>query len=370
MNTKFLKSFLLITLLFSLTNIVFAADSIAGPENILPGLQTPQSQLQKGKPLQSQPAPKLTQYDKITEIVPPVSCDFQAAPKPDYSAQFLSVRKKGLVAKKELFETEVFVTNLGNEPWFSTDSGCGKNIVNLGTDYDRDRASVFAPKNLIWESNWQGENRIKLDNKRVDPGQIATFTFWNQAPEQEGVYREYFTPVMEGVKWLDGGAFGYDVTVGNANIDPALKDTFAIVQKSINLSTLNFSGEKNIEVDISSQRLFIKIGDTVVRTFIVSTGLPRTPTPISNNLKILIKQEVRVAASTPHYIMPKYMMFKAGGYGFHALPSLANDRGVFWREALNHIGTPRSHGCIRLLPQDAALFFNWAEIGTKVAIHS
>jgi len=67
--------------------------------------------------------------------------------------------------------------------------------------------------------------------------------------------------------------------------------------------------------------------------------------------------------------MPKWMMFRKGGYGIHALPSLANDRGVFWREALSHIGSPRSHGCIRLLPKDAEFAYNFADVGTTVTVH-
>ena len=146
--------------------------------------------------------------------------------------------------------------------------------------------------------------------------------------------------------------------------------TFLLVsiQKSANLSTLKLEGGKNLEVDLSQQEMYVKIGDTTIRTFPVSTGAPHHPTP-PGEFKIFLKQEVRVAGSTPHYIMPLYQMFKAGGYGLHALPSLANDHGVFWREALDHIGSARSHGCIRLLPDDAKFVWNFTDLGTPLKVH-
>ena len=67
--------------------------------------------------------------------------------------------------------------------------------------------------------------------------------------------------------------------------------------------------------------------------------------------------------------MPNWMTFRANGYGIHALPSISYDNGRYWHEALNHIGTRRSHGCIRLLPQDAKYAYGFADIGTKVVVH-
>jgi lipoprotein-anchoring transpeptidase ErfK/SrfK len=308
--------------------------------------------------------------DKQTQEQKPekVSCNYDKPTKVNYSGEFIAVRRKTLVGQKELFEVKVFIQNTGNTPWFSADSGCGNGIVNLGTDKDRDRQSPFFVDNLIWKSNWLGKNRIKMESKRVDPGQIATFGFWSQAPAEDGYYREYYTPVAEGKTWIDGGTFHTDTTVGQEGIDPAKKDLFQYFQKSTNLAKIDLSGEKQIEVDLSSQRMNLKIGDYVIRNFPVSTGKSKTPTP-PGVTKIIEKREVRVAAGSTHWIMPKWMMFRKGGYGIHALPSLANDHGVYWREALAHIGSPRSHGCIRLLPKDAEFAYNFAEVGTKVVVH-
>ncbi len=136
---------------------------------------------------------------------------------------------------------------------------------------------------------------------------------------------------------------------------------------SINITDPKFIGNKKIIIDISEQRMYLKLGAMTLKSFPISTGTTRTPTPIGTT-SIHFKQEVRVAHSSPHYIMPKFMQFRSGGYGIHALPSLANDRGVFWREALNHIGTRRSHGCVRLLPNDANFTYDFADVGMPVQV--
>jgi hypothetical protein len=296
------------------------------------------------------------------------TCDYTNPEKPVYSAKYLAIRKKGAIAKNELFETKVYIQNIGNVPWFSADSGCKSSMVSLGTERNRDRSSVFFTGGLIWDTAWASANRIKMETKRVDPNGVGVFTFWSTAPDKDGLYREYFEPVAEGITWMDSGLFSTDYKVGDPGIDPQKRDLLSYIDKSMNLAEVDLQGAKNIEIDLSEQRLWLKIGDLVIREFRCSTGKPRTPTPVGTTY-ILEKREVRVAGKAPHYIMPKWMMFRKGGFGIHALPSLANDHGVFWREALNHIGSARSHGCVRLLPKDAEFAYNFADVGTKVVVH-
>jgi lipoprotein-anchoring transpeptidase ErfK/SrfK len=133
------------------------------------------------------------------------------------------------------------------------------------------------------------------------------------------------------------------------------------------VTALNLNGEKKLLVDLSDQKLFIMLDGQVIREFRVSTGGYKTPTP-KGDYTIKLKQEVRVSGKAPHYIMPKFMWFREGGYGFHALPSLGSDGGVFWTEAKDHIGRPVSHGCIRLLPEDADFLYEFTDLGTKVTV--
>jgi len=296
-----------------------------------------------------------------------VSCQYVKPDNPTFNAEVLTVRKKGISAPGELFEIEVYMKNTGNMPWFSANSNCPFLNVSLGTDHPRDRNSIFYTKDLLWESNWLAPNRIAMATKRVNPGEMAIFKFWSRAPELDGIYREYFAPVVEGVTWMDGGLFKTDISVGDPDTSKMNNNYIAYITESVELTRTDLSGERIIVVDISSQIMTLKIGDYVIRQQPMSTGKVSTPTPFGTTY-IFQKQELRVGYAPPHYIMPKWLHFRRGGYGIHALPSLANDNGYFWTEALNHIGERRSHGCIRLLPEDADFTYDFAIIGTRVDV--
>lgn len=298
-----------------------------------------------------------------------VNCNVDIIETPVYSGRLLSIDVPVAVDTNELFESKIKIINTGNVPWFSIGSGCpGQSPTFLGTTRSMDRASIFHAPMIFGDTKWYQSNRIKMKTARVNPGETAEFIFVSHAPAEAGLYREYFAPVIENTSWIQGEAeFGFDIKVGQPEENEDILKYTREIPFSINLLDPKFAGDKKILVDISDQTMKLKLGDLTIKTFPVSTGKAKTPTP-TGTTKIQFKQEVRVGSKYPHYIMPKFMQFRAGGYGIHALPSLANDRGVFWREALNHIGTPRSHGCIRLLPDDANFTFDFAEVGTEVKV--
>jgi hypothetical protein len=300
------------------------------------------------------------------------TCEFTMPEKVEYNASVVSIRRKFKLEPSELFSGKVFLKNTGTMPWFSDESECLGPKMFLGTDKERDRMSYLYTSNEdinnTYDTNWVSSQRIGMDQFRVDPGEIASFTFWSKAPKTQDILVEYFTPVLENVTWIDNASFAFEIMVGELSEEPSrLRTKLQFALKSGFLSDINLDGDKEILVDLSDQKMFLKIGDMVVKEFGISTGKSSTPTPVGVT-SIILKQEVRVASKYPHYIMPKYMMFRAGGYGIHALPSLGNDGGVFWTEARNHIGIPVSHGCIRLLPEDADFTYDFASVGTKVVV--
>lgn len=297
-------------------------------------------------------------------------CEFPAVESPVYSGQLVSIEVPDHVAANQLFDVIIRYRNMGNQPWFASDSGClGQSSTFLGTTRQQDRDSAIHASAVVFgDTKWVQANRIKMKTNRVDPGELAEFSFIGHAPEQPGIYREYFAPLVEGGAWItNGGEATFDLKVGDPNEDESILKFTRDLDLSINLLDPLFYGEKKIIVSLSKQKMWLNVGDFSIKTYNVSSGKPKTPTP-PGTTKIILKQEVRVAGEAPHYIMPKYMMFRAGGYGIHALPSLANDHGVFWREALNHIGSARSHGCIRLLPKDAEFAYKFADVGTTVQV--
>jgi LysM repeat protein len=117
------------------------------------------------------------------------------------------------------------------------------------------------------------------------------------------------------------------------------------------------TGGRWIDVNLSAQRITAYQGNTAVRSSLVSTGLPRTPTPTGRFY--IQRKYASVAMSGPGYYLPAvpYSMFFYAGYAIH---------GTYWH---SNFGRPMSHGCINLPTGEAAWFYSFAPIGTPVYIH-
>lgn len=117
------------------------------------------------------------------------------------------------------------------------------------------------------------------------------------------------------------------------------------------------NGGRWIDVDLTNQRVYAYEGDTIVNSFLVSTGTWIHPT-VTGKYKIYIKLRSG-NMSGPGYSLPNvpYIMYFYGSYGLH---------GTYWH---SNFGTPMSHGCVNLQTDDAAWLYNWASIGTVVNVH-
>jgi len=113
-----------------------------------------------------------------------------------------------------------------------------------------------------------------------------------------------------------------------------------------------------IDVDLSEQTLTAYENGAAVRTTLVSTGLPQTPTP-TGQFRIWIKFRTDDMEGPGYYIKDvPYVMYFYKGYGLH---------GVTWH---GNFGHPMSHGCVNLPTEEAEWLFNWADVGTLVNIHA
>lgn len=126
---------------------------------------------------------------------------------------------------------------------------------------------------------------------------------------------------------------------------------------------------KEIWVDLGRQTLYAYEDAKLLKAFLVSTGLPKTPTP-RGEFQIwikLAKDNMKGGEGSYAYDIegvPWVMYFKnnevaaSEGYSIH---------GAFWH---NNFGHPMSHGCINLRVQDAEWLFSWAEVDkTKIIIY-
>lgn len=112
-----------------------------------------------------------------------------------------------------------------------------------------------------------------------------------------------------------------------------------------------------IDVDLSEQRLTAYERQTAVKTYLVSTGLPQTPTPLGQ-YRIWIKFEKDDMAGADYYIKDvPWVMYFHQGYGLH---------GVTWHANFGH---RMSHGCVNQPNDMAEWLFHFAKVGTLVNIH-
>ena len=109
-----------------------------------------------------------------------------------------------------------------------------------------------------------------------------------------------------------------------------------------------------IRVDLSEQVVIAYDGDRPVRGFVISSGLPRTPT-VTGTFRIRTKVESQTMtggdrAAGNYYDLNnvQWVQYFYADYSFH---------GTYWH---NDFGQPRSHGCLNMTITDAKWLFDWA----------
>ncbi|NWG05256.1 MAG: L,D-transpeptidase family protein [Chloroflexi bacterium] len=129
-------------------------------------------------------------------------------------------------------------------------------------------------------------------------------------------------------------------------------------------SDSSYSGSKYILVDISEQHMYVYEGDTLIYSFVASTGMNNAT---RTGLFHVQSKIPNAYGSTWNIWMPSWLgIYWAGGLenGIHALPILPNGS-TLWA---GFLGRPVSYGCVVLGSYEAQLLYDWAELGTPVEI--
>ena len=113
---------------------------------------------------------------------------------------------------------------------------------------------------------------------------------------------------------------------------------------------------REIVVVLSEQRTYAYEDGRLVRSVVVSTGLPATPT-VTGDYRVYLRYDTQ-NMSGPGYYLPgvQWVMYFYQGYGIH---------GTYWH---NNFGQPMSRGCVNMTNEDALWFYNFATIGTPVHV--
>jgi uncharacterized protein (DUF427 family) len=144
-------------------------------------------------------SPLMNGYRRSTDMISiPVSVE-----QTNYKYEYVDSKyPEKTMEKGESFKGWVKLKNTGNVTWKSS----GANTVILGTDHEKDRESAFI----------EGDNKSRIGylvEESVAPGETGTFELNLVAPEEGGYYKEYFTPVVEGVTWMTDSGIYFETTV-------------------------------------------------------------------------------------------------------------------------------------------------------------
>lgn len=132
--------------------------------------------------------------------------------------------------------------------------------------------------------------------------------------------------------------------------------------QAVSGGTPGMAGGKYLEVNLANQTMYLYEGDNEVAAYSVSTGKWDMPTPVGTRT---ISGKTANAWSEKYGLYMPYWNDIGSGYGIHELPEWPGG----YKEGESHLGTPVSHGCIRLGVGAAEHVYSWAPIGTQVFIH-
>lgn len=127
----------------------------------------------------------------------------------------------------------------------------------------------------------------------------------------------------------------------------------------------NPSGDYRIDVDLAKQIVTIYFQGNAVKQFTASTGVndstPRGDFEIQNRGEWFFSEKYQQGAKY-------WVSFKDWGvYLFHSVP-MDKNKNIIPEEAAK-LGTPASHGCVRLEVENAQWLYETIPQGTKVHIH-
>ncbi len=161
----------------------------------------------------------------------------------------------------------------------------------------------------------------------------------------------------------DGVTYYYRVTAVDGRGEESPPSSTVQATPSAQLFQSAFKTSKSITISIADQRLYCVENGRVAMVFQCSTGRAGDATP-PGTYKVLYHADAMPIAKYPGCVCYYWLGF-APDYGIHGWPTY---NGV--TSDTSAIGQPASHGCVRLLPDEAPIVYHWAPDGIPVNIIS
>jgi lipoprotein-anchoring transpeptidase ErfK/SrfK len=119
-----------------------------------------------------------------------------------------------------------------------------------------------------------------------------------------------------------------------------------------------------IEVDLLKQKTFVFYKDTLLKEMVCSGGTSEKPTPLG---EFVITRRGDYFWSDKYDMGAHYWVRFYNEYLFHSVPFDVN--GEMIKEEYEKLGSPASHGCVRLALEDARWLYEMIPSGVKVLIY-
>lgn len=152
---------------------------------------------------------------------------------------------------------------------------------------------------------------------------------------------------------------GTNLTVADTDGDD-YKDGDEVAHGFDPLSNARVKIPKRIEVSLKDQHLAYFFGETKLDDVAISSGLPKTPTPVGTFTVLKKRPLVHYKGVGFDFPNTKWnLMFKHGkGLNYYI-------HGAYWHNAF---GKPRSHGCVNVSYANMERLYNFADEETTVVI--
>ena len=165
----------------------------------------------------------------------------------------------------------------------------------------------------------------------------------------------------EGQQIQDTDKLAADV-LNALNAHQSLTKEVTVATAPFKTVTVSGSG-KWIEIDLTHQRATLYVGNEVVNSFLISSGIASHPTRTGVFAVWLKVPEQTMtggsAAAGDYYYLPgvKWVSYFDEDRAMH---------GTYWHHNFGH---PMSHGCINMTNDAAKIVYDFAPVGTKVVVH-
>lgn len=148
---------------------------------------------------------------------------------------------------------------------------------------------------------------------------------------------------------------GTELLIPGANALPGVEYSFVTAPAA---PPARLATGREIIVDLSEQRIYAYEDGALVRSVIVSTGLPATPTV--QGTFTAQRKYVAQTMTGPGYYLPDvpWVVYFYAGYALH---------GTYWH---SNFGQPMSHGCVNLPTAEAEWFYHFSDYGTPIHVQT